>query len=192
MSPKEHDQTANALDQYRDYLTLLGRLQLDPVLQAKVDVSGVVQATMLEACESEWGSLENQDKLPWLRRIFSNNLLDEIRKFRTEARDVRRERPLSHRIDQSASRLQVWLKSDGPSPSQMAVRAEDELTLAKAIATLPDAQREAIELHHLRGLPLEEVSESMQRSKGAVAALIFRGTTRIRQIMQPKQGEPNE
>lgn len=192
MSSKEHDQTANCLDQYRDYLALLGRLQLDPMLQAKVDVSGVVQATMLEACESEWGSLEDQDRLPWLRRVFSNNLLDEIRKFRSEARDVRRERPLSQQVDQSASRLQVWLKSDGPSPSAMAVRAEDELTLAKALAKLPEAQREAIEMHHLRGLPLEEVSQSMQRTKGAVAALIFRGTTRLRQIMQPNQGEVSE
>ncbi|MCO6047770.1 RNA polymerase sigma factor [Aeoliella sp. ICT_H6.2] len=192
MSPKNHDQTANHLDQYRDYLALLGRLQLEPVLQAKVDVSGVVQSTMLEACESGWGSLKDHDKLPWLRRIFSNNLLDEIRKFRTEARDVRRERPLSHRIDQSASRLQVWIESNGPSPSEMAVRAEDELTLAKTLATLPDPQSEAIELHHLRGLPLEEVGRRMQRTKGAVAALIFRGTARLRQIMQPNQGEPNE
>lgn len=192
MSPKQHDQTAEHLDQYRDYLALLGRLQLDPLLQAKVDVSGVVQATMLEACESDWASLEEQDKLPWLRRIFSNNLLDEIRKFRTEARDVGRETPLSHRIDQSASRMQVWLESDGPSPSHMAVRAEDELTLARALATLPDGQREAIELHHLQGLPLEEVSRRMHRTKGAVAALIFRGTTRLRQIMQPNPDEPNE
>ncbi|MCO6046864.1 sigma-70 family RNA polymerase sigma factor [Aeoliella sp. ICT_H6.2] len=183
--PNQHDNTANLLNQYRDYLALLGRLQLDPMLQAKVDVSGVVQATMLEACESDWASFEDQEKLPWLRRVFSNNLIDEIRRFRTEARDVRRERPLSHRVEQSASRLQVWLKSDTPSPSQRAVQAEDELQLAGALASLPDAQREAIELHHLKGVPLEDVSRIMQRTKGAVAALIFRGTTQLRQIMQP-------
>ncbi|MCO6042712.1 RNA polymerase sigma factor [Aeoliella sp. ICT_H6.2] len=190
--PNQHDNTANLLNQYRDYLALLGRLQLDPMLQAKVDVSGVVQATMLEACESDWASLEELDKLPWLRRVFSNNLLDEIRKFRTEARDVRRERRLSHRVDQSASRLQMWLKSENPSPSHRAVQAEDELQLVGALASLPDAQREAIELHHLKGLPLEEVSRIMQRTKGSVAALIFRGTTRLRQIMPPKQGERDE
>jgi RNA polymerase sigma-70 factor (ECF subfamily) len=192
MSPSEHDKTANLLNQYRDYLALLGRLQLDDLLRAKVDISGVVQVTMLEAYKSEWTSLDEQEKLPWLRRIFSNNLLDEIRKYRTEARDVRRERPLSHQVDQSASRIQIWLKSDTLSPSQRAVQAEDELQLVGALATLPDAQREAIELHHLSGLPLVEVSRRMQRTKGAVAALIFRGITQMRQILLTQLGESDE
>jgi len=57
---------------------------------------------------------------------------------------------------------------------------------------LPETQREAIELHHLTGLALEEVSRRMRRTKGAVAALIFRGTTRLRQIMQSTHSESNE
>lgn len=36
------------LEKYRDDLPLLGRLEADPILQGKLDLSGVVQQTMLE------------------------------------------------------------------------------------------------------------------------------------------------
>jgi hypothetical protein len=80
------------LEQYREYLGLLGRLQLDDRLAGKVHVSGVVQATMLEACRqaATWESLDEEARAGWLRRIFANNLLDEIRRFRAAARDVAR------------------------------------------------------------------------------------------------------
>ena len=43
------DRNAAQLEEYRDYLGMLGRLQLDELLAGKVDVSGVVQMTLLEA-----------------------------------------------------------------------------------------------------------------------------------------------
>ena len=64
----------NALERYRDYLHLLARLQLDSRLRGKIDLSGVVQQTLLEAYRS--GRRGQAAPLAWLRRILANNLGD--------------------------------------------------------------------------------------------------------------------
>lgn len=173
------------LEQYREYLGLLGRLQLDEQLAGKVDVSGVVQTTMLEAHQhsSTWESLDEEARTAWLRRVFANNLLDEIRRFRAKSRDVSREQSLEQAMEQSASRLNVWLAAKQSSPSHRAVRSEEAVRLATALGCLTPPQREAIELHHLKGMQLAEVGKKMGRDKGAVAALIFRGTKRLRELL---------
>ena len=175
----------SVLEQYRDYLGLLGRLQLDEQLAGKVDVSGVVQTTMLEAHQKavKWESLDEEARTAWLRRVFANNLLDEIRRFRAQSRDVSREHRLEQAMEQSASRLNGWLVAQQSSPSQKAIRSEQAVRLATALGCLTPSQREAIELHHLKGMPLAKVGEKMKRDKGAVAALIFRGTKRLRELL---------
>jgi RNA polymerase sigma-70 factor (ECF subfamily) len=173
------------LERYRDYLGLLARLQLDSRLQGKVDVSGVVQQTLLEAYQALRRLPEQGAEVTaaWLRQVLANNLRDEVRKFATAARDVGRERPLEAALDASSSRLEAWLVADHSSPSEQAVRNEQLLALAAALAQLPDEQRHAVELHHLHGRPLAEVAEEMGRSKGAVAALLFRGLKKLRAIL---------
>jgi RNA polymerase sigma-70 factor, ECF subfamily len=171
------------LEEFREYLGLLGRLQLDAKLTGKVDISGVVQVTLMEAVQSEWSGLSDAERVPWLRRVFANNLLDEVRKFRTQARDTDREQSLQQSMEESASGLTRWLASEQSTPSQKAIKNEEEIRLVKALACLPVTQREAIELHHLQGLSLESIGKRMKRNKGAVAALIFRGTKRLRELL---------
>jgi RNA polymerase sigma-70 factor, ECF subfamily len=52
--------------------------------------------------------------------------------------------------------------------------------LAHALEGLPMAQRQALELHYLQGLPLAEVAQRMQRTKPAVAGLLQRGLAALR------------
>ncbi len=174
------------LEQYRDYLRLLGRMQVEPRLAAKVDVSGVVQLTLMEAYQDMdvLEPLSSDRRLAWLRRVFANNLLDEIRRFRAQARDVDREQLFQRDVEASASRLDQLLVDPASSPSRKAIRSEEALRLMKALACLSPTQRKAIELHHLQGLPLAEVGERMQRDKGAVAALVYRGTKRLRELLK--------
>lgn len=182
-----HENVGSQLESYREYLGLLGRLQLDDSLAGKVDVSGVVQMTLLEAWKAGWADLVEKDKLPWLRRVLANNLLDEIRRFRTQSRDAERELQLQDAIEQSASRFGLCIAANQSTPSQHAMKEEDKVRLAVALACLPPAQRDAIERHHLRGLPLDKVGRQMNRTKGAVAALVFRGTKRLRELLEDRR-----
>lgn len=168
-------------ESYRDYLRLLGLAQLDKNLVDKVDLSDIVQTTMLEAFQHDGPvSVPEPEQRIWLRRLFLNNLLDALRRLRTQKRDIRSEVPLDRSIGNSASRLQAWLASDESTPSVKAMKSEQADLLLQAISQLPAAQREAIQLHHLQALSLEEISCRMERPKGAIAALIYRGTQALR------------
>jgi RNA polymerase sigma-70 factor (ECF subfamily) len=173
------------LERFRDYLALLARWQVAPHLRARVDLSGVVQQTLLEGHQAR-DRLRDQPataQAAWLRQALANNLRDELRKLATAARDVGRERSLEAALDQSSARLEAWLAADQSSPSGRAERHEQLLSLAAALAALPDDQRRAVELHHLEGRPLAEVAEALGRSKGAVAQLLFRGLKKLRGLM---------
>jgi len=174
------------LERYRKYLGLLARLQIDRRLQGKIDLSGVVQQTLLEAHRAlpQVQTKSAADMAAWLRRILANNLADEIRKLSTGKRDVARERSLEAALEQSSSRLGAWLAAEESSPSQKAVRHEDALRVAEALAALSDAQREALELQHWHGLKVAEIAEHMGKSRSAVAGLIKRGLEELRRTMK--------
>jgi len=173
------------LERFREYLSLLARLQLDPRLRGKVDLSGVVQQTLLEGhrARDQFERLSEEGKTAWLRRALRNNLIDEVRKLSAGSRQTGLERSLEAALEESSARLEAWLASDLSSPSGHAERNEQLLQLAAAIARLPDDQRTAVELHHLKELPLAEVARHMDRTKGAVAQLVFRGLKKLRELL---------
>jgi RNA polymerase sigma-70 factor (ECF subfamily) len=174
------------LDEYRDYLRLLARIQLSPRLQAKLDTSDIVQQTILQAhaANSLFRGQSEPEKLAWLRTILANVLAAESRKYLTLARDVRRERSLESQLELSSSRLQMLLVADQTSPSQRAVRCEDFLRLAAALVRLPESQRQVVELHHLRGLTVVEVAAEIGRTRPAVVGLLFRGLKGLHEMLR--------
>jgi RNA polymerase sigma-70 factor (ECF subfamily) len=177
------------LEGYRDYLRLLARVQLSPRLQAKVDASDVVQQTLLEAhkCQDQYRGQSEAEWLAWLRAILANVLAASARRFATEARDLARERSLEAEVDLSSSRLECLLAADQSSPSERTVRGEDLLRLAHAMACLPPDQRQVVELHHLKGLPLTEVAGRMGRTRPAIAGLLFRALKKLRELLPDRK-----
>lgn len=185
------DESGDELERFRSYLRLLARLQLSPKLQRKIDLSGVVQQSLLEAHQALKGRTERDRSIQpaWLRQILANNLRDEVRKLGAAARDVRRERSLEASLEGSSSRLESWLAAEQSSPSQQVMRHERLLALAQALNLLPADQRQAIEWHHFQGRSLAEVAHDMKRSKGAVAALLFRAVKKLRELLAEAEGD---
>lgn len=178
------DEPIRAVEQYRSYLLLLARIQLDARPQSKVDASDIVQQTLLEAhVQQRQFTGDETGFAAWLRKALANNIRDALRKLRRQGRDVARERSLDAAIDRSAARLAGCLAADHSSPSRRAVRNEDLLRLSNALLLLPDAQREAVVLHHLQGWTLGEVAARLERTDGAVAGLLHRGLRRLRELM---------
>lgn len=183
--------TDRPLERYADYLRLLTRLQVSGPVRAKLDASDVVQTALLQAhahrdqfrgrTEGEW--------LAWLRAILANALAAELRKFAAEARDVMREMSIEAELDQSSARLEGMLAAGGSSPSERAMRGEELLTLAWAMAQLRPEEQLAVELHHLKGQSVGDVAEALGKTKPAVAGLLFRGLKRLRELMTKNEEE---
>src|SRR5262249_9689612 len=103
------------LERWRSYLAVLARAQVDPRLRAKIDLSGIVQQTLLEAHQKQPVFAEDGQQAAWLRRVVANNLADEFRKLAAAKRDVGRERSLEQALDASSARLEQWLAAEQSS-----------------------------------------------------------------------------
>jgi RNA polymerase sigma-70 factor, ECF subfamily len=180
------DDRGAALERYRPYLLLLARMRLDPRLRGKLDASDVVQQTLLEAhgARGQFRGSTDAELAAWLRQILALNLSNALRDLLRDKRDVRREQSLEAAVEESSRRLDAWLVADQSSPSERADRNEQSIRLAAALAELPEAQREALTLHHLEGRPLEEVATCLGRSREAVAGLIKRGLRQLRERLR--------
>jgi RNA polymerase sigma-70 factor (ECF subfamily) len=179
------------LERYRDYLLLLARCQLGKEPRARLEASDVVQAALLRA-HQQLDQLRGQSEgeiQAWLRCILAGALADGFRHEHRKKRDVAQERSLEAALDQSSNRLLTSLAANSLSPSQKAVRNEHLLQMVSALAQLPEAQREAVMLHYLQGLPLSEVAERIGRSPAAVAGLLHCGLKSLRKLM-PEPSKP--
>ncbi len=173
------------LEQFRDYLRLLARLQLDPRLRPKLDPSDVVQQTLLEAYQAldQFRGSSREQLLAWLRQVLARNLANALRDFRRDKRDVGREVSLDAELATSSAKLQAWLAAEQASPSQVAQRQEQAARLAAAIEKLPEAQREVVLLRHCEGWPLADIARHTGRSAAAIAGLLHRGLQQVRSLL---------
>lgn len=173
---------SSTFEKYRQYLWLLAQLQVDRRLQGKVDLSGVVQQTLLEAHLDKVQVLSqpSDQRLAWLRRVLANNLADEIRKAKADKRDARRERSLHIDIENSSIRLEALIASDNSAPDARLEKRERAVQLAEALNRLPESQREALVMQHWQGYSLAEIAAHMGRTPAAVAGLLRRGLSQLR------------
>lgn len=175
---------------FQPWLHLLARLEVDNRFQGKFDPSDLVQHTQLEACRSiaQFRGQSEAELAEWLRQILAHVLAHEVRRFEgTQKRDMGREVSIDEELAASSQRLGTILADPGTSPSQQAIRHEEEIRLAQVLAKLPDDYREVLILRHLEGLSHQAIAERLQRGAGAVRMLWVRALARLRsELSTPK------
>jgi RNA polymerase sigma-70 factor, ECF subfamily len=177
---------ARRLEQFRDYLRLLTRMQLGPRWKGWLDPSDLVQQTLLEAYRrhDQFRGQGDAARGAWLRAILARNVTDAIRAQGRQKRDVSRERSLEAGFEASSARLGSWLSAEQSTPSKQAVRHEQAVLVARAMARLPQSQREALVLHYWQDCSLAEIAAHLDRTTDAVAGLLKRGLKSLRALLK--------
>jgi RNA polymerase sigma-70 factor (ECF subfamily) len=150
------------------YTATVGRLlgQLFPVTGDLHEAEEIVQEAYARA-STHWARLRDYD-VPeaWVRRVAMNLAADRGRRLQRQARALLRA---------------------GPPPAVPPASAE-AVALVQALRTLPIHQRQAIVLHHLVDLPVEEVAAILGTRAGTVKSWLARG----RRNLAARLGEPEE
>ena len=175
------------LVQYRNYLKILGKVQIDARLQAKADPSDLVQETLTQAYAEfpRFRGTSEAEFVAWLRQIMAFRTAKLVRRyFGTARRDARLEEQLQHDLDASSQALGAAVASRGSSPSERAARRERAVLLADAIAQLPPDYQQVLILHHMEGRPMKDVAEHMNRTVDSVQKLWARALIKLRPLVK--------
>jgi RNA polymerase sigma-70 factor (ECF subfamily) len=177
------------LECFRSYVVLLARSYWNPRLQGKLDPSDVVQQTLMQAWQGldEFRGQTDGECRAWLRRILTRCVADLARGFARDKRAVTKECSLDAMVTESSGRLEAWLDDQQSSPQERAERDEQLVQLADALEALPEAQQEAIALHHLHGLSIAEIGPLIDRTPSAVAGLLKRGLRALRGQIESRE-----
>lgn len=181
---RQGDQEAlgRLLEAQRAALHRLAERQLDGRLAVRVDASDIIQQTFLEAHRSfrQFAGQDARQLAAWLEGILDHRIAGVIRDHALlQKRAVQRERSLDDSHGGMAS-LKQKLDAGLSTPSQKAIRGEQEELLMQALSALPDDQRAAVRLRHLEGWALADIAQHLGRSPAATAGLIKRGMRALR------------
>jgi RNA polymerase sigma-70 factor, ECF subfamily len=174
------------LELYRHYLRLMARSLIHRPLQVRLDASDLVQETFLKAHREfrQFLGSGERELVAWLRQILVRTLSNQAKHHFAQGRDRRRQESLDVLLDRSSLAIQEQLADSVASPSAHAVRREQAVLLADALARLPADYREVFILRNLEQVPVDEIAARMGRSPNAVRKLWSRAMVALKQALE--------
>lgn len=156
------------------YLTLrLGKLR------ERLDPCDVLQEVYLEAHRGfeKFRGQTLGELRAWLYTIADHELSD-LRDHHGAKKRVAPggDHPLSGFVDQ--------LRASRTGPGTAVARQEQEQRLQRALEALPDAEREAVLLHHFHGLTQEQIAARQDLTVKQVRGLLTRGRLKVGQALR--------
>jgi RNA polymerase sigma-70 factor (ECF subfamily) len=174
------------LELYRNYLRIIARSLIRPPLQVQLDASDLVQETFLKAHReiAQFAGSSERELVAWLRQILVRTLANQAKHYGTLRRDQRRQESLDVLLDRSSLAIQQQLADAVASPSTHAIRREQSVLLADALAGLPADYREVFILRNLEQVPVDEIAVRMGRSPNAIRKLWGRAMVALKESLE--------
>ena len=156
-------------------------------LKGVVSVDDVVQETLTRAFLKIDRLRGNAPRafLAWLWAIGDMTLIDLVRHETAQTRGgkFRRQEYAGRSNNGSLVEFLGQLPGKDATASHNVALQEGIAALQLAIASLPNDQRQAIQLHLLQGKTLQETSDAMERTSASVRSLIHRAKENLSQAM---------
>lgn len=197
----ESDALGELCDVYRNYLRMLARTGLGPKLKERVEISDVVQETLIEVIR-QFPAFTGQDEVAlvgWLRRLIAQKLADLGRYHSRVKRGggdapYPLDAPLSGPFGALAFGAQPGGKSANlaelltlsqTSPSEAASRREATVLLADALTKLPADQAEVLWLYHVEGMSFDAIGQHNGVTRKVIRGIWAKGLASLRRSMGP-------
>eukprot|EP00913_Durusdinium_trenchii_P028450 g26678.t1 len=173
---------------YRDRLRGAVKVRLDPRLLGRVDPSDIIQEAWVEARQRlpEYQRNPRMSPFVWIRLLTMQRvLIIHRRHLEAKQRDARREFRLNN-IGPHASSMNLasLIVSAEPTPSQNALRDEQQTQLHDAFEEMEPTDREVLVLKHFEQLSNGEVAEVLEISVAAASRRYYRARHPIEEIAE--------
>jgi RNA polymerase sigma factor (sigma-70 family) len=147
------------------------------------DADDVVQEAILRAFRG-FDGLRGSDVKSWLFAIVRNCHLTAVTQ-----RERRQSVPLPDEHDERDGHAMI---SSAPEPEAESMRRDDERTLGRLMAALPEEQREVLILREIEELDYREIAAVTQVPIGTVMSRLARARAQLKHRWQKEfEGEPH-
>lgn len=136
-------------------------------LNGREHAEDVVQNVLLSIHRSRQTYNTTRPFKPWLNAVMRNAVIDALRARRNEWRH------------------QEFEEEQVPGAVPTTDKSEEEISpeMQSALSELPDGQREAVELLHVKELSVREAADQSGATPGALKVRAHRGRARLREIL---------
>jgi RNA polymerase sigma-70 factor (ECF subfamily) len=168
-------------------------LRMDRRLQGRIDPSDVIQESCVEAAQRlrEYAKNPSVPFFVWLRWIVGQRLMEQHRRhLGAQGRDASRDVSLyqGNFPEATTADLAANLLANITTPSQAAIRIEEQRRLQDALDSLDPINREILVLRHFEQLSNGEAAEVLELDKSTASKRYTRALIRLKEVIVAMPG----
>ncbi len=173
---------------YRPRLEQIVAFRMDPSMRKRLDPSDVVQESFFHIARriEEFARESPVPLFVWIRQRVLQTLIDLQRTHCRDKRSVHREArwPDPYSGQSTSYSIAAVLMDRLPSPSQVAIQAEEQARLQVALDSMNETDREVLALRHFEHLTNQEVADILGIGVTAASNRYVRAAAKLSEILQ--------